>query len=85
MRTKIINGRLITPYRILEGWELTLEGGVIASVGPREGQRDGHCRLLDATGRYVAPGFIDLHTLWTVRWRPSAARRRPMPAMGQPR
>lgn len=62
MRTKIINGRLITPYRILEGWELTLEGGVITSVGPREGQRDGHCRLLDAKGRYVAPGFIDLHT-----------------------
>lgn len=62
MRTKIINGRLITPYRILEDWELVIKDGVIEAAGPRDTASDRYCRLLEAAGRYVAPGFIDLHT-----------------------
>jgi N-acetylglucosamine-6-phosphate deacetylase len=57
---KIINGRIITPHRIIEHGSLLITGDVITDV------RDGDigapgAKVIDAGGKYVAPGFIDIH------------------------
>jgi N-acetylglucosamine-6-phosphate deacetylase len=59
MKTLIHNGTLITPTeRIEDGW-LLAEGGKIAAAG--RGAPPGADRRIDAAGRFIAPGFIDLH------------------------
>ena len=60
MRTAVVNGKLITPHRILEGASLVIEDGKITGI-VREA-RPGADRYLDAEGNYVSPGFMDLHT-----------------------
>ena len=61
MTTAILNGKLIFPDRIEEqGW-LTVEDGVITGTGTAlfKGMAD---VLFDADGKYVSPGFVDIHT-----------------------
>ncbi len=59
MRTLIRGGRVAVQDR-LEPFDLLLEEGHVAALGPNlEVSAD---RVLDATGAYVLPGFIDLHT-----------------------
>ena len=60
MKTLIKNGRIITPGATLDGYIL-FEDGVIKEIGA------GDCacqadEVIDAAGRYVSPGFIDIHT-----------------------
>lgn len=60
MKTIIKNGRLITPDGIIDGYVL-YEDGRIVEIGA------GDCmsradEVIDAQGRYVSPGFIDIHT-----------------------
>lgn len=60
MTTAIVNGRIITPNRVMDGTSLVMEGGRILEVAQgRVAQADYY---LDAGGDYVSPGFIDLHT-----------------------
>jgi len=60
MNTKIINGKAITPYRILDNCCILVMDGKIADI--RQGDIDvPHAEILDAGGHYVSPGFIDLH------------------------
>ena len=57
---KIINGRIITPYRVLHGATLLITGDKITALG--EGDIDApEAQIIDAGGCYVAPGFIDIH------------------------
>lgn len=57
---KISNGRIITPYRILDGATILVSAGKIAGIS--EGEIDAPDAVtLDAGGCYVSPGFIDLH------------------------
>ena len=61
MRYKIINGKIITPYRVINGGVVCVENGTICEVS------DHHVdfpdtEVIDARGHYVSPGFIDLHT-----------------------
>ena len=57
---KIINGRNITPYRVLHGATLLITGNKIAAL--REGDIDiPEAQIIDAGGNYAAPGFIDIH------------------------
>src|SRR5882757_5146679 len=57
---KIINGRIITPYRVLHNATLMVSAGRIAGIS--EGDIDApEAIVIDAAGNYVAPGFIDLH------------------------
>ncbi|MDP2791603.1 MAG: N-acetylglucosamine-6-phosphate deacetylase [Rectinemataceae bacterium] len=61
MRTKIVNGRIVTPYRIIEGGTLVFEDASIIYVGHSDiGFKD--CKVIDAKGSYVSPGFVDIHT-----------------------
>lgn len=60
-RVKIYNGRLITPYRIIEKGSIVIEDGKIVSVC--EGDvHTSDCLEINAEGNYVSPGFIDIHT-----------------------
>jgi N-acetylglucosamine-6-phosphate deacetylase len=59
MKTLIYNGTLLTPAEeIADGW-LLVEGDKIAAVG--RGAAPAADRRVDAAGRFLAPGFIDLH------------------------
>lgn len=61
MKTLIRNGKVITPYRIIENGSVFMEDGVITQVC--QGEPDGRAdKVLDADGLYVSPGFIDIHT-----------------------
>lgn len=60
MKTVIKNGRVISPEGIKDGYVI-YEDGVITETGA------GECpvaadEVIDAQGRYVSPGFIDIHT-----------------------
>jgi len=59
MTTLIHNGTLLTPTeRVTDGWVL-IEGDHIVETGRGKGPPAG--KIIDAAGRTVAPGFIDLH------------------------
>src|SRR5688572_19826284 len=59
-RIKIVNGQIITPYRIIINGTVMLEDGIITGVSDREIDTPADVEI-DASGFYVAPGFIDLH------------------------
>lgn len=57
---KIYNGRILTPYRIITGGTVLVSGDTIMAVS--EGDIEVADALeIDAQGKYIAPGFIDLH------------------------
>ena len=61
-RVIITNGRVITPWRVLEKGVVVVEGGKIAEVGEGfEPLEKSGATIIDATGRTVAPGYIDIH------------------------
>jgi N-acetylglucosamine-6-phosphate deacetylase len=60
-RIKIFNARAITPYRIINNASVLVEDGSIVDVTKGSIAADG-CMEIDAGGKYVSPGFIDLHT-----------------------
>ena len=56
----IRGGRLIDPANGIDGQlDLLLEDGRVAAIG--EGLDAQGARVIDAAGRVVAPGFIDMH------------------------
>ncbi|MDD4513967.1 N-acetylglucosamine-6-phosphate deacetylase [Massilibacteroides sp.] len=60
-RLKIYNGQLITPYRLISnGTVLVDENGVITAVEEGDVQASAEVEI-DAAGKFVSPGFIDLH------------------------
>lgn len=59
MKTLIINGLLIDPAcGIQSKLNLLLDGGKVAAVASGLPEAD---RVIDASGKVVAPGFVDLH------------------------
>ena len=61
MRYKIINGKIITPYRILAEGVVCIENGKLCEVSEQPVEFP-DAEVIDAGGHYVSPGFIDLHT-----------------------
>lgn len=60
MKTIIKNGRVITPEGIINGYVL-YEDGKITETGTGDCMPQAD-EVIDAQGRYVSPGFIDIHT-----------------------
>ena len=59
MRTLIRGGRLIDPAnRVDAALNVLIEGERICWIGAQTPEAD---QVIDATGKIVAPGFIDLH------------------------
>lgn len=59
MKTLIYGGRIIDPANGLDGqYNLLLEDGKVAWVGTETPEAD---KTIDATGRIVTPGFLDIH------------------------
>ena len=57
---KITNGRIITPHRIIENGSLLIQDGVIVELS-ETGIRSATSTTIDADGKYISPGFIDIH------------------------
>ena len=73
----IVNAKLILENGILWDGALTFRGGVIAQVGRREEVSLDDCgEIIDARGRYLAPGLVDIHChgagLWAFHEDPVA-------------
>lgn len=57
---KIFNGQIITPYRIIRDATILITGNKISALS--EGDIEApEAITIDAGGKYIAPGFIDLH------------------------
>jgi N-acetylglucosamine-6-phosphate deacetylase len=59
-RVKIFNGKIITPYRIISNGSVLITGKTITAVSEGNADFDGALEI-DAMGKYIAPGFIDIH------------------------
>ncbi len=59
-RIIIANGTLVTPQEVVQHGTLVIEGGRIAEVSERRVPRSDP-GVIDAGGKLVVPGFIDLH------------------------
>lgn len=57
---KIFNGKIVTPYRIIPRGTLLITGETITAVKEGDIESTGAVEI-DAGGKYIAPGFIDLH------------------------
>ena len=61
-RTCILNGMVITPFRMIENGTVIFEDGKITAVGRRdEIEAPTGARIIDASHKVVTPGFIDIH------------------------
>ncbi|MGI6562519.1 MAG: N-acetylglucosamine-6-phosphate deacetylase [Clostridia bacterium] len=58
---KIYNGKVITPYKVINDGCVIIEGQKISYVGNENIQSDDFVEI-DAKGLYISPGFIDIHT-----------------------
>ena len=60
MQLKIINARILTPSGLIPGGSLLVDKGKIVSITPGNDSSEAHT-VIDAKGRYLSPGFIDIH------------------------
>jgi len=58
MKTLIKNAKVVTADKVLENAALAYEDGIITYVGYDLTEAD---EIVDAEGKYLVPGFIDLH------------------------
>jgi len=57
---KIYNGNVITPQRIINGGSILIADGKIAAISETNIETTG-AELINAEGKYISPGFIDIH------------------------
>lgn len=56
----IKNGKIVLEDKIVEGKYLCIKDGAI--FGIEDAMPEGEAEVIDAEGKYIAPGFIDMHT-----------------------
>jgi N-acetylglucosamine-6-phosphate deacetylase len=59
-KLKIINGRIITPEKIIEKGNLLISDGIITEISDKEIPTKTDITV-DAEENFIAPGFIDIH------------------------
>lgn len=59
-KIKITNGKIITPSKIIESGCVLIIDDAIAEVSERNIEVDDATEI-DANGKYISPGFIDIH------------------------
>jgi N-acetylglucosamine-6-phosphate deacetylase len=64
-KLKIFNGRIITPGGIIRNGTVIISGDTIELVTRASVEIPGAVEI-DAGGKYISPGFIDMHS-W--KWR----------------
>jgi N-acetylglucosamine-6-phosphate deacetylase len=57
---KIVNGHVITPDGIIQNGSVLVGDGIIISISDHDLEIPG-AMILDAGGKYISPGFIDIH------------------------
>ncbi|MEJ7588354.1 MAG: N-acetylglucosamine-6-phosphate deacetylase [Ferruginibacter sp.] len=57
---KIFNGKIITPYKIIDGGSILITDEKITTVS-EQNLESGNAIEIDAGGKYISPGFIDMH------------------------
>ncbi|MBZ5858264.1 N-acetylglucosamine-6-phosphate deacetylase [Flavihumibacter profundi] len=57
---KIVNGKILTPSGIIPGGTVLIIEGAIAAISDRDIEFEAAIEI-DAKGKYVSPGFIDIH------------------------
>jgi N-acetylglucosamine-6-phosphate deacetylase len=60
-RMKIYNGRIITPWRVIDDGCVMIENGRISCVKAGDVSA-ADCISINAEGNYISPGFVDIHT-----------------------
>ena len=60
-KIKIINGQLLSPYRLIKEGFICIENGKIIEVSEQNIDIP-DAEIIDAGGHFVSPGFIDLHS-----------------------
>lgn len=61
MKTLFINAKVILQERILENGAVRVENGKIKNVYDGEYTKDADDVVIDCEGKYLSPGFIDVH------------------------
>ncbi|MDD4504590.1 MAG: N-acetylglucosamine-6-phosphate deacetylase, partial [Clostridiaceae bacterium] len=62
MKTLIKNSKIITPYEIKEGYSLSIYDSKIADITKSGSIDESHFdQIVDLKGKYLSPGFIDIH------------------------
>lgn len=59
-KLKIYNGSIITPYRIIKNGTVVITNGRISAILTGDVDVPGAVEI-NAAGKYIAPGFIDMH------------------------
>jgi len=59
-KLKIFNGKILMPFRIIPNGTIIVTDGKITSVSEGNINVEG-AEEIDAQGRYISPGFIDIH------------------------
>ncbi|MGN6193589.1 MAG: N-acetylglucosamine-6-phosphate deacetylase [Ginsengibacter sp.] len=59
-KLKIINGRIITPEKIIENGSVLIAEGVITEISDKEINSKADV-IVDSKGNFISPGFIDIH------------------------
>lgn len=54
----LINGRIITDGKILDGYDIVTDSGRITAIVPHSAA---HGECIDLNGQYISAGFIDIH------------------------
>ena len=63
MRKILKNGTVITPIRIVKHSSVIIEDGKITAIVPdSELETHENDQIIDVDGRYISPGFIDIHS-----------------------
>ena len=62
MKLLITNARVILRGEIISGSVLAEDGKILTVREGEWGEYPEGCRVVDAEGLYLSPGFIDIHT-----------------------